>query len=428
MASHAISKKELLIIRGVNMPNPESVEVGEEIDPNRISGDNVTIHSGCKLFGAQTQIANGVSLGIEAPVTIDSCFIGSGVSLKGGFFQKSCFLEGSSAGSGAHVREGTIMEEQAVIAHTVGLKQTILFPFVTLGSLINFCDCLMSGGTDRKNHSEVGSAYIHFNYTPNQDKATPSLLGDVPRGVMLNQPPIFLGGQGGLVGPCRLAFGTVIAAGTICRKDEMRSGRFIFGGPQKGGNTPRPPEGVYRNIKRIVTNNIVYIASLNALLQWYEHIRRRFIGPSFDEELHRGLIRTLDINIDERIKRFKQFCMKLPDSADRYRAAFRNANERLIHQKYEVFSKWPELEEEMIRQGGNLGELSLKAAFETKLDSAIRRKGPRYLDVIRELDKDGAELGSQWLDSIVTSNINGILCHIPSFGTDGGAVKVEKTT
>jgi UDP-N-acetylglucosamine/UDP-N-acetylgalactosamine diphosphorylase len=52
------------------------------------------------------------------------------------------------------------------------LKQTILFPFVTLGSLINFCDIFMSGGSDRKNHSEVGSSYIHFNYTPNQDKAT----------------------------------------------------------------------------------------------------------------------------------------------------------------------------------------------------------------------------------------------------------------
>jgi len=30
------------------------------------------------------------------------------------------------------------------------------------------------------------------------------LFGDVPRGVMLNQPPIFLGGQGGAVGPIRV--------------------------------------------------------------------------------------------------------------------------------------------------------------------------------------------------------------------------------
>lgn len=54
----------------------------------------------------------------------------------------------------------------------------------------------MAGGTSRKDHSEVGSSYIHFNFTPDGDKTTPSLIGDVPRGEMLNQTPIFLGRQG----------------------------------------------------------------------------------------------------------------------------------------------------------------------------------------------------------------------------------------
>lgn len=397
------------------MPNPESVEIGEDVDPDRISGDDVTIHSGCKIFGSSTLISKGVSLGGEAPATVDNCFIGPDVSLKGGFFQKACFLEGSSAGSGAHVREGSIFEEQAGIAHTVGVKQTILFPFVTLGSLINFCDCFMSGGTDRKNHSEVGSSYIHFNYTPNQDKATPSLLGDVPHGVMLNQPPIFLGGQGGLVGPCRLAFGTIVAAGTICRKDELRTGRFIFEGRQRGGNIPYTP-GLYRSIKRIVKNNIVYIANLNALRQWYGHIRRRFIGPSFTEELFQGLVETLKMNIDERIHRFKLFCMKLPDSAERYRAAVRKENGLVIQQKYEIFQKWPEVEEQLNRQARNIGDVSLKDAFEAKIQTGIHTHGPRYLDVIRRLDVHDADLGSCWLNTIVESNIHQTLQHIPSFG------------
>jgi UDP-N-acetylglucosamine/UDP-N-acetylgalactosamine diphosphorylase len=85
-------------------------------------------------------------------------------------------------GLGGHVREACLLEEQANGAHCVGLKHTILFPFVTLGSLINFCDCLMAGGTSRKDHSEVGSSYIHFNFTPEGDKTTASLIGDVPRG------------------------------------------------------------------------------------------------------------------------------------------------------------------------------------------------------------------------------------------------------
>jgi bifunctional UDP-N-acetylglucosamine pyrophosphorylase/glucosamine-1-phosphate N-acetyltransferase len=98
------------------------------------------------------------------------------------------------------------------------------FPFATLGSLINFCDCLLAGGTSRKDHSEVGSSYIHFNFTATGDKVTPSLFGDVPRGVMLNQPPIFLGGQGGSVGPIRVGFGNVVSAGTVLRKDVHKEG------------------------------------------------------------------------------------------------------------------------------------------------------------------------------------------------------------
>ena len=125
-------------------------------------------------------------------------------------------------GLGAHLRAGCILEEQASGAHCVGLKQTILFPFVTLGSLINFCDILMTGGTSRKNHSEVGSSYIHFNFTPwgkSGDKATPSLVGDVVEGVFLDRKRIFLGGSGGMVGPCRVGYGSIAAAGQVLRRD-----------------------------------------------------------------------------------------------------------------------------------------------------------------------------------------------------------------
>src|SRR3989339_471847 len=208
---------EMLIKKGVNIPNPATVFISDEVNIDRISGENVTIYGGCKIFGEKSLIMKNSQIGYEAPVTLENTFLGENTKLMGGFFNGAVFAGDNTFGSGAHVRKGTILEEEASAAHTVGLKQTILFPFVTLGSLINFCDCFMSGGTGRKNHSEVGSSYIHFNFTPNQDKATASLLGDVPHGVMLNQPPIFLGGQGGLVGPCRFAFGCLSAAGSIIR-------------------------------------------------------------------------------------------------------------------------------------------------------------------------------------------------------------------
>jgi UDP-N-acetylglucosamine/UDP-N-acetylgalactosamine diphosphorylase len=289
-----------LIAKGVRIACPESIEIGAEVDIDRISGDGVTIHAGSKIFGDATAILNGAIIGFEAPATVKNCQIGPGVELKGGFFEDAVFLANAKAGLGSHVREASIFEEQASIAHTVGTKHTILFPFVTLGSLINFCDCLMAGGTSRKNHSEVGSSYIHFNFTPNQDKVTASLIGDVPKGVMLNQPPIFLGGQGGLVGPCRLAYGITVAAGTIVRKDELRTERILYGGAPKDGNLSYKP-GRYRNEKRVVLNNIIYIANLIALGQWYHQVRRQFISEYFPEMLLAGLEEKLHRAISERV-------------------------------------------------------------------------------------------------------------------------------
>ncbi|HDP24206.1 MAG TPA: UDP-N-acetylglucosamine pyrophosphorylase, partial [Deltaproteobacteria bacterium] len=223
-----------LISRGVRILNPSTVEIDETVNLERISPEGVVIYPGCRIGGSKTLIMKGARLGGEAPVTVKDCQIGPDVELKGGFFSTSVFLNKSSMAYGAHVRDACILEEEASGAHSVGLKQTILLPFVTLGSLINFCDCLMAGGTSRKDHSEVGSSYIHFNYTPNQDKATASLIGDVPRGVFLNQRPIFLGGQGGLVGPALIGFGTVLGAGIVFRGDVPEGGMRIMGEGPRG--------------------------------------------------------------------------------------------------------------------------------------------------------------------------------------------------
>jgi UDP-N-acetylglucosamine/UDP-N-acetylgalactosamine diphosphorylase len=224
------TKIKELIKKGVDIPNPLSIDVGEEVNIDQISGTAVKIYPGCRIYGEKTVISSGVQLGVEAPVTVDNCQLGPKVELKGGYFNKSVFLEKASMGLGGHVREACLLEEQASGAHCVGLKHTILFPFVTLGSLINFCSCLMAGGTSRKDHSEVGSSYIHFNFTPEGDKATASLIGDVPRGVMLNNPPIFLGGQGGMVGPLRIGYGNVVAAESVLRKDVDMENKLIMSG------------------------------------------------------------------------------------------------------------------------------------------------------------------------------------------------------
>jgi bifunctional UDP-N-acetylglucosamine pyrophosphorylase / glucosamine-1-phosphate N-acetyltransferase len=411
-----IQNKEIrqhLLTKGVHMPFPESVHIGDDVNPERISQTGVILYPGVRVLGSSTFIAGGAQLGSEGPVVLDNCFVGPGVKLKAGYFYRSVFLKGSSLGSGAHVREGTIFEEQASAAHGVGVKQTILFPYVTLGSLINFCDCLMAGGTSREDHSEVGSSYIHFNYTPNQDKATPSLLGDVPRGVMLNQPPIFLGGQGGLVGPCRLTFGTVVAAGTIIRKDELRSSRFIFEGQPRSGNIAYV-SGNFRGIKRIITNNLTYIANLVALRQWYRLIRPLFSSEDLPPLLLRGLVETLDLNIAERIHRLGHLCMKLSESADHLQTPPQSNHHDLIRQKFEVFNKWHELKTFLDGQTDFTGNEHAGDQFFKTINSAISGKGKDYLHVIKGLSREQSLFGTDWLNGIVSHVLEGALEIIPS--------------
>ncbi|MCP4117813.1 MAG: protein GlmU [Desulfobacteraceae bacterium] len=385
---------ERLIDKGVRIPNPSSVFIGEDVDPDRISGQGVILHPGTRILGEKTLIMAGSTIGYEAPVTLDNTMVGPDTSLKGGFFQDAVFAGRNVFGSGAHVRGGTILEEQASAAHTVGLKQTILFPFVTLGSLINFCDILMAGGTSRKDHSEVGSSYIHFNYTPNQDKATPSMLGNVHQGVMLNQRPVFLGGQGGLVGPCRLAFGTVTAAGTICRRDELRPDRIVFGGALKDGSIPRK-EGVYTNAKKIYEVNCEYIAGLISLMNWYRHVRSRFVSDPLSDKLHQGMTDTLQVCIDERIKRLGAFCGKLEGSRKILISRAKGEVTESIRIHDAIIKKWPDVQAVLISETGHDYSAGLPEPF---LDAVNGDTG--YIETIKGLDGATAALGSDWLRTI----------------------------
>jgi len=406
---------ERLLTRGVRMPNPFSVDVGEEVDAERISTNGVVLYPGTRISGAKTLISSGTKLGGEAPVAVADCRLGRGVELKGGFFSSSVFLDQANMGSGARVREGCLLEEEANGSHTVGLKQTILFPFVTLGSLINFCDVFLAGGTSRKDHSEVGSSYIHFNYAPNQDKATASLLGDVPRGVMLREPPIFLGGQGGLVGPARIGFGTVIAAGSVWRGDCPEGGKLLRQEGQPAYAKAFHP-GLYGDIRSRVTNNVLYLANLLALRQWYIHVRRSFLGdPEMGEALYQGAMDILEAALVERLARFKALAEKMGISLE-LGERFMQGKTRgdILRQQREFRERWPELETCLTDRQEDAAGREQRDGFLAKLASVREAQGSDYIRVIRSLDRDVASLGTLWLERMVAAVAERALACVPS--------------
>ncbi|MCA9650265.1 MAG: UDP-N-acetylglucosamine pyrophosphorylase [Myxococcales bacterium] len=301
---------EALAARGVEIVDPRQTYVAPDVSPQRVCS-GVVLHPGTRLRGARTFLGPGVEVGAEGPATLVDAVLGPRARIDSGYVEGAVLLDDARAGYGAHLRPGTLLEEEASTAHCVGLKHTILLSFVTLGSLINFCDVLMAGGSSRKDHSEVGSGFIHFNFTPwgaRGDKATASLVGDVVHGVFLREPRIFLGGAGGLVGPTSVGYGSVTGAGQVVRRP-VADGRLVIETLPK---LDRPLSvAKLDKLQPRMGRNVAYVAQLVALRAWYQHVRLARV-PSGDEHHARRMVltaalETLDACIAERVTRLSAF-------------------------------------------------------------------------------------------------------------------------
>lgn len=397
-----------LIDKGANIPNPSSLHIGDEVDLSRVSAKGLTIYPGCRIYGEKTAIAPGATLGAEGPVTIDDCALGPKVELKGGYFRQSVYLAEASVGPSAQVREGCLLEEYASVAHCVGLKQTILFPFVTVGSLVNFCDCLMAGGSGPTDHSEVGSSYVHFNFTPDGDKATPSLFGDVARGVMLREPAIFLGGQGGAVGPVTVNYGAVVAAGSILREDVDEECQLVCAPVPRAIKRERTAF-TRKNVGHVVRSNVRYLANLAALEEWYRVVRHVFFArEEMGEILYGAALDTFTLAMRERANRLQGMVDRAAEAGA--------AEKRLSARVNEVCSMFG------ADRASNLGAEG--EAFLASLLAASAESGGGYVQAIQSLDADVSSKGSQWMKTVVEgfrSEAETVLGLADSGDTDGSA-------
>jgi UDP-N-acetylglucosamine/UDP-N-acetylgalactosamine diphosphorylase len=309
--------------RGVEIPVPGQVWVADDVDLSAIEAGCVLL-PGTRLEGAGTRIGRGARVGVSGPAALRDAGVGRGVELGSGVFEGVVLMEGARFGPSAHARAGTLFEEGASAAHAVGTKQTILFPWSTLGSNINACDLLLAGGTGPKDHSEIGSGFIHFNFTPfaaRGDKATPSLFGDAVRGAWLKERRIFLGGAGGVVGPIRVGYGTVLAAGSVYRRDRG-DGLLVYGEILPDREVAFEPMIIRRGLDR-VRRNLEFMSQLVALRAHYETIRLALAGQ---DPWQRGLVgagvRLLDDALAERSHQLERFVSGFPASADALEARF----------------------------------------------------------------------------------------------------------
>jgi UDP-N-acetylglucosamine/UDP-N-acetylgalactosamine diphosphorylase len=260
----------------------------------------------------------------------------------------------------------------------------------------------MAGGTSRQDHSEVGSSFIHFNFTPfgkSGDKATPSLIGDVPRGVMLRSSRIFLGGQGGLVGPVHIDYGTVLAAGAVYRRD-YGPHLLVIGETLPVRQASFNP-AMFSRIRDKVGKNLKYIGNLVALWHWYEQIRLPLAGG--DEPLKvlycraRGMVEQ---GVEERIKRLAQLASYMEDSMVLQE---KSGKEKEAAAQRSFAQSWPQMEEWL--KGYKKLKFAEGQSFENLLADLERARATTgakdYLQVIRALSDSAVEAGSAWLSDIV---------------------------
>jgi UDP-N-acetylglucosamine/UDP-N-acetylgalactosamine diphosphorylase len=347
--------------RGVIIVDPRQAYVAPDVNPDRIHPGAV-LHPGTRICGDRAFVGPGAEIGAQGPATLVDAVLGEGARIDAGYVERGVLLQGAKVGWGGHVRPGTLLEEAASTAHCVGLKHTILLAFVTIGSVVNFCDVLMSGGTSREDHSEVGSGFIHFNFTPwgvRGDKATPSLVGDVTRGVFLRQSRIFLGGAGGMVGPRRIGYGAVTAAGQVVRRD-VADDRVVLQPAHAIDRARSEP----RDVQPRSAANVAYIAQLCALRAWYRAVRLGRLQDTTAEPWVRVPVEAALDNLDECID---ERCARL--------------------------SSW------LREHGHELPTLRLEPDFACPLP-IDRDRSSSHLDWVRALTDDEVEAGVTWLQAV----------------------------
>ena len=301
---------EALAAKGVDIPSPESVIVGEEVRLDQIE-PRVVIGPGTKVLGAETMLGAGTE--VQGAATIRNSLIGRNCRLAAGEYEDSVLLDGCTTVGWARVRGHSAWEEGSNSAHNVDTKTTLLGYKTTLGSLINFCNVLMLGGTSPglEVGSEVGSGTINFNFLPYGPTVgaliKPStLIGSIEAPFLVcEDAPVryaFIGGHTSIIAPVVVGLGTVVAA-----KSRIGPGIYEDDKLIGGGNIETPlvlDVAKVRVLKDITPKYEILVRQMGTALAYRKwcNLRiawaRRNNVDEFEHKLFEGFARKVDKFID----------------------------------------------------------------------------------------------------------------------------------
>jgi UDP-N-acetylglucosamine/UDP-N-acetylgalactosamine diphosphorylase len=373
-----------LVRNGVKVWGPERVYISEDVQLERIAAGAVLMNA--TITGATTCVGAGAQIGISGLARIHEAQIGPSVILGAGSYENCVLLHRAKVRGFAEFRQGTVLEEEAETGHNVGLKNTVLTVGAVAGSSINFCDVLLSGGSSRNDHSEVGSGVVHFNFDARGDKFG-SLMGDAA-GCLLRSSRIFLGGNSGIVAPVHLEFGTVVAAGSTLRRDTSQN-QLSRGDPIAVTGEYDPDR--YFDLSRKFCNTAKLVGNLHALRAWYQSVRGA-CATADDRFLYAAAAREFDRHIRRRVCELAKVVGKLDKSLSKPHQ----------HERDQLFGKQ---HRRLLTNSQQISSFLLRCDLSEPpaifLSEYIENRHSRdHVDAIHDLSAEASEIAARWIREI----------------------------
>jgi bifunctional UDP-N-acetylglucosamine pyrophosphorylase / glucosamine-1-phosphate N-acetyltransferase len=371
---------------GVKVWGPERVYVSEEVRLERIMAGAVLMNA--TITGPTTFIGTRAQIGISGLARIHEAQIGPSVVLGAGSYENCVLLHSSKARGFAEFRQGTVLEEEAETGHNVGLKNTVLMTGAVAGSSINFCDVLLAGGSSRRDHSEVGSGVVHFNFDPRGDKFG-SLMGDAT-GCLLQFRRIFVGGNSGIVAPVHLEFGTVVAAGSILRHDVSKN-QLSRGDPT--GVSGEYDVDRYFDLSRKFCTTAKLVGNLHALRAWYQDIRQA-CAESDSRLLYAAAAQEFDRHIKHRVCELAKIVGKLDKSLSKPRK--HEKDRRFDEQHRRLLANREQIDSFLLHEGYADAPAIFLAEY------TENRRSRDHLESVHNLSAEASGAAVRWLHEIAS--------------------------
>jgi UDP-N-acetylglucosamine/UDP-N-acetylgalactosamine diphosphorylase len=175
--------------------------------------------------------------------------------------------------------------------------------------------------------------------------------------------------------------------------------------------------GLYREVRRKVANNLLYIGNLAALRQWYVHVRKPFLkAQEGGAALYEGALEVLDAALEERISRLRALAAKMEESIAMAEKVLQDRTKEMhLRHKRELLQNWPEAEKRLLGLADDsIGEGG-RGLFMNRIDERLSKGAGDYIEFIRALDRESADAGSAWLQSVVDTVVSRALDALPSF-------------